>query len=222
VCALEVIGDGSFIIADASGSLVALESLYGNSDKGYFLESRAKMHLGDVVTCFARGSIMTQDDWRNPKVSKVATPLIFGCVTSSRVLVLTPLIARYQVSGAIGCIVSIDDVTHSLLERLSKVLLEFHSGVKARVHTLFCLLLLICMQVGDFDHETFQALHNNVATCNAAPMDDFIDGDIVESFLNIPRASQCHVVKRLNMGENVSETTIQQLTDMISELRHLH
>jgi len=204
VCALEVIGDGSFIIADASGSLVALESLYGNSDKGYFLESRAKMHLGDVVTCFARGSIMTQDDWRNPKVSKVATPLIFGCVTSSRVLVLTPLIARYQVSGAIGCIVSIDDVTHSLLERLSKVLLEFHSGV------------------GDFDHETFQALHNNVATCNAAPMDDFIDGDIVESFLNIPRASQCHVVKRLNMGENVSETTIQQLTDMISELRHLH
>jgi DNA damage-binding protein 1 len=78
-CALEAFTDGSFLIAEASGNLVALDRCCSGSDIDYCLESRARMHLGDVVACFARGSLTTRNDW--PNTRDVSTPLLFGCVS---------------------------------------------------------------------------------------------------------------------------------------------
>jgi len=77
-CALEAFTDGSLLIAEASGNLVALKRCYNGSNINHCLESRARMHFGDAIVCFARGSFTTQNDW--PNIKDASASLLFGCV----------------------------------------------------------------------------------------------------------------------------------------------
>lgn len=42
------------------------------------------MHLGDVVSCFSRGSLSSGDEWPNTSDDDSAMPLVFGCVSDIR------------------------------------------------------------------------------------------------------------------------------------------
>ena len=79
-CALETFSDGSFLLADANGNIVSLGRRHSNFDVDCSLESKARMHFGEVVTCFARGSLTIRNDFPNIKNANTGTPLLFGCV----------------------------------------------------------------------------------------------------------------------------------------------
>jgi len=123
-CALEVFCDGTFLIAEASGNLATIDRCRSNLSLRY----KAKMHLGDVVSCFSRGSLSSGDEWPNTSDDDSAMPLVFGCV-----------------SGALGCIIPIDEVTHNLLEHLSFALLDFLTTMTSNINpsVLFEMMYLL-------------------------------------------------------------------------------
>lgn len=70
------------IVADTRGDLAALERKLGASDEDTSLFPRAKVHLGDVVTCFTGGPLMTLENWLSESDTNLITPVFYGCVLS--------------------------------------------------------------------------------------------------------------------------------------------
>jgi len=102
------------------------------------------------------------------------------------------------VSGALGCIIPIDEVTHNLLEHLSFALLDFLTTVD------------------DLEYKSFRAFRNDVFT---APMTGFVDGDFVEYFLDLPAFAQWDV---LSLSNALSQITVEYIIDMLNRLKYTH
>jgi DNA damage-binding protein 1 len=131
------------------------------------------------------------------RLGDVVTCFASGLLTSRKsTRSATPLFFGC-VSGGIGCIFSIDISKYRLLERLS-------FAIPPRVTTV---------------DGTFLGVRDTVATTSRA---GFIDGEIVEQFLDLPDQAKHQILDRLNLGSDVPETTIQQLTHTFEHVRQLH
>jgi hypothetical protein len=119
-CALEAFTDGSFLIAEASGNLVALDRCCSGSDIDYCLESRARMHLGDVVACFARGSLTTRNDWYLvPWVACYPLTILHNLYYSVSVAhLLIPLLLLVNLNIALSGLFAMMSILHQWLASL--------------------------------------------------------------------------------------------------------
>lgn len=76
--------------------------------------------------------------------------------------------------------------------------------------------------VGGFSHKDWRMFENRRSVSEAR---NFIDGDLVESFLDLPKAQMTKVVDKLNsdgMLDGTDQFTVEDLTLRIEELAQLH
>ena len=76
--------------------------------------------------------------------------------------------------------------------------------------------------VGGFSHKDWCTFENRRSVSEAR---NFIDGDLVESFLDLPKPQMAMVVDKLNnegMLDGTIQVTVEDLSLRISELAQLH
>lgn len=91
---------------------------------------------------------------------------------------------------------------------------------KSELITAGCIACMSCLQVisgvGGFDHESWRRFkderHNYTAT-------NFIDGDLVEAFLDLPPEKAREVVKSVWPGGDLS---YEEVSRRVEELQRLH
>lgn len=108
------------------------------------------------------------------------------------------------VNGAIG-----------LVTQLPQDFFNFMSDVQAR-------LAKVIKSVGKIEHSFWRSFHTERKT---EPSTGFIDGDLIESFLDLSRDKMQEVVQGLQMDDGSGmkrEATVDDIVKMIEELTRIH
>lgn len=108
-------------------------------------------------------------------------------------LYVTPTIFG-TVNGVIGIIASLNNDQYTFLERLQKTLRNVIKGV------------------GGFSHDKWRSFHNDEKKVESQ---NFVDGDLIESFLELTRDAQEDVARVMNV-------TVEEIMGRVTEMRRLH
>ena len=98
------------------------------------------------------------------------------------------------INGVIGVIASLPHDHYVFLEKLQAILVKFIKGV------------------GSLSHEQWRSFHNDKKTSEAR---NFVDGDLIESFLDLNRGKMEEVAKAMAVP-------VEELSKRVEELTRLH
>ena len=96
------------------------------------------------------------------------------------------------VSGKLGCLLPIPSHRRDALDQLQRKILD---------HTTF---------LGDLDYDDFKAFKTESKVDDAT---SFLDGDLLETFLDMPSAKQQTIVDHLNRGAGAQEANDESMSD---------
>ncbi|KFP83830.1 DNA damage-binding protein 1, partial [Apaloderma vittatum] len=157
-------------------------------------------HLGEFVNVFCHGSLVMQN------LGETSTP------TQGSVLFGT-------VNGMIGLVTSLSESWYNLLldmqNRLNKV-------IKSLPYALVVWGGCWSVWIRFLDGNTWRSFHTERKT---EPATGFIDGDLIESFLDISRPKMQEVVANLQIDDGSGmkrEATVDDLIKIVEELTRIH
>nr|CAB3464268.1 unnamed protein product [Digitaria exilis] len=105
-----------------------------------------------------------------------------------------PTVIFGTINGVIGIIASLPHDQYVFLEKLQSTLVKFIKGV------------------GNLSHEQWRSFHNDKKTAEAR---NFLDGDLIESFLDLSRSKMEEVSKAMGVP-------VEELSKRVEELTRLH
>lgn len=73
--------------------------------------------------------------------------------------------------------------------------------------------------VGGFSHEEWRSFTNGRRT---SPSSNFIDGDLVESYLDMPRPNQEEVLRHVDTPAGDQKWSVQDVIHRVEEMQRLH
>ncbi|CAF3432385.1 unnamed protein product [Rotaria sp. Silwood1] len=129
-----------------------------------------------------------------------------GCLvtqqTAESTIILETCILMGAVSGYIGLLLQLPPTLYKLLMSLQLKLAEYVPSV------------------GKIDHSTWRSFDSD-GRSNVS--NGFIDGDLIETYLDLPKTVQQELIKDLHGENNVSlNTTVEELVKTIEELSRIH
>ncbi|CAI5489016.1 unnamed protein product [Closterium sp. Naga37s-1] len=189
--AVEVVDDDVYIGAENSFNLFTLRKngdAPTDEERGR-LEVVGEYHLGEFVNRFRHGSlVMRLPDSETPNIPT----LLFGTV-----------------SGAIGVVASLPQDLFSFLHRLQHPFSPPPTSPALRPQV--CLTKVI-KGVGGLSHAEWRSFHNERKTVESKA---FIDGDLVEAFLDLKRERMAEVAEQMKVP-------LEELCKKVEELTRLH
>ena len=105
-----------------------------------------------------------------------------------------PTVIFGTINGVIGIIASLPHDQYMFLEKLQSTLVKFIKGV------------------GNLSHEQWRSFHNDKKTAEAQ---NFLDGDLIEAFLDLSRSKMEEVSKAMGVP-------VEELSKRVEELTRLH
>lgn len=175
----------SFLIAFHSHASPTRPQLCKNTDaideesKGR-LDVKGEFHLGDMVNCIRKGSLVMQNTQSSSasRASSAAEDIVAG---------IKGELVFGTVSGRIGVIARINGAQYRFLLRLQNAIAQ------------------VVPRVGRLSYREWRSLHNERRMMSSAskPL-NFIDGDMIERFLDLDRASMEKVSSLVNQSITVA------------------
>ncbi|KAH0621079.1 hypothetical protein JD844_022103, partial [Phrynosoma platyrhinos] len=200
--AVEILDDDNFLGAENAFNLFVCQkdSAATTDEERQHLQEFGLFHLGEFVNVFCHGSLVMQN------LGETSTP------TQGSVLFGT-------VNGMIGLVTSLSESWYNLLldvqNRLNKVI----KSVGKIEHSLYPFLVFFVSLILDC---TWRSFHTERKT---EPATGFIDGDLIESFLDISRPKMQEVVANLQIDDGSGmkrEATVDDLIKIVEELTRIH
>lgn len=219
--AIGILDDDTYIGSETDFNLFTVQRNSGaasDEERGR-LETVGEYHLGEFVNRFRYGSLVMQNQNNSlPALPSVtAAPAVaeaemkdIGQEEDSAEDAEAPALPLHDsmlfgtVSGMIGVVLPLTKEQYMLLNRVQDALNQVVRGV------------------GGFSHKEWRTFENRRAATEAR---NFIDGDLVESFLDLTKQQMRQVVDLLNADghlEDKAPFTVEDLTDRIEELAQLH
>lgn len=217
--AIGILDDDTYIGSETDFNLFTVQRNSGaaSDEERSRLETVGEFHLGEFVNRFRYGSLVMQN--QNSAAASLGGPAVKleaagptdmqdvgqedapinggGSFQHDSLLFGT-------VSGMIGVVLPLTKEQYLLLNRLQDVLNKVVHGV------------------GGFSHKEWRTFENRRAATEAR---NFIDGDLIESFLDLSKTQMHQVADLLNADGNVEDMapfTVEDLTTRIEELAQLH
>ncbi|TKS69560.1 DNA damage-binding protein 1 DDB p127 subunit [Collichthys lucidus] len=209
--AIEILDDDNFLGAENAFNLFVCQkdSAATTDEERQHLQEVGAFHLGEFVNVFCHGSLVLQN------LGESSTP------TQGSVLFGT-------VNGMIGLVTSLSEGWYSLLldlqTRLNKVIKSVgkieHSLYPSHIQTVTrtdttCTDCCGCLW-------KTKSFHTERKTEQAT---GFIDGDLIESFLDLGRAKMQEVVSTLQIDDGSGmkrEATVDEVIKIVEELTRIH
>uniref|UniRef100_A0AAV1TCU6 DNA damage-binding protein 1 n=1 Tax=Peronospora matthiolae TaxID=2874970 RepID=A0AAV1TCU6_9STRA len=210
--AVGIIDDDTYIGSETDFNLFVVQRDSGaasDEERGR-LETVGEFHLGEFVNRFRYGSLVMQNNAASIQTlasSDFTGRSDMGDVGESAPVVLaaqSPSMLFGTVSGMIGVVLPISKDQYTFLLRVQQALTQVVKGV------------------GGFSHKDWRTFENRRSVSEAR---NFIDGDLVESFLDLPKPQMAKVVDKLNnegMLDGTNQITVEDLSLRIEELAQLH
>lgn len=101
----------------------------------------------------------------------------------------------------VGTILTLTDKNYQFLAQLQTAITKVVKGV------------------GGFTHEEWRSFTNGRRT---SPSSNFIDGDLVESYLDMPRPSQDEVLRHVDTPAGDQPWTVENVVHRVEEMQRLH
>lgn len=105
------------------------------------------------------------------------------------------------VNGVVGTILTLTEDNHRFLAQLQTAMTKVVKGV------------------GGFSHEEWRSFTNGRRT---SPSSNFIDGDLVESYLDMPRPNQEEVLRHVDTPPGDQQWSVQDVVHRVEEMQRLH
>lgn len=105
------------------------------------------------------------------------------------------------VNGMVGTILTLTEENYGFLDQLQTAMTKVVKGV------------------GGFSHEEWRSFTNGRRT---SPSSNFIDGDLVESFLDMPRPNQEEVLRHVDIPAGDQQWSVQDVVHRVEEMQRLH
>lgn len=209
--AVGIIDDDTYIGSETDFNLFTVQRNSGaasDEERGR-LETVGEFHLGEFVNRFRYGSLVMQNNsatFQAPSaLAKGPTDMVD--VEEATAVTSGPLHQSMlfgTVSGMIGVILPISKDQYAFLLRVQQALTQVVKGV------------------GGFSYKDWRTFENRRSVSEAR---NFIDGDLVESFLDLPKPQMLKVVDKLNndgMLDGTDVCTVENLTLRVEEFAQLH
>lgn len=210
--AIGIADDDTYIGSETDFNLFTVQRNSGavsDEERGR-LETVGEYHLGEFVNRFRYGSLVMQNSSASSAGSTSMVvdagqqhPSALAGVAPSAVGSNQSMLFG-TVSGMIGVILPISKDQFSLLTRIQNALNKVIKGV------------------GGFSHKEWRTFENRRSISEAR---NFIDGDLIESFLDLPKPQMAKVVELLNNDGQLDDKdpiTVEDLTNRIEELAQQH
>ncbi|KAK3726388.1 hypothetical protein QZH41_016253 [Actinostola sp. cb2023] len=174
--ALEILDDDTFLGAENSFNLFTCQKNSGatTDEERFYLQDAGLYHLGEFVNVFRHGSLVMEH------LGESSTPfqssVLFGTVT-----------------GRIGIVGQLSKDLFEFLVQVQKKLNKVIKSVGKIDHTTFLLRITLRFSL---TISTWRSFSNERKTEAAH---GFIDGDLIESFLDLPRAKMKEVASGLQV-----------------------
>ncbi|NXR70023.1 DDB1 protein, partial [Rhadina sibilatrix] len=199
--AVEILDDDNFLGAENAFNLFVCQkdSAATTDEERQHLQEVGLSHLGEFVNVFCHGSLVMQN------LGETSTP------TQGSVLFGT-------VNGMIGLVTSLSESWYNLLLDMQNRLNKVIKSVGKIEHSLYPL----AFQPGACAGGTWRSFHTERKT---EPATGFIDGDLIESFLDISRPKMQEVVANLQIDDGSGmkrEATVDDLIKIVEELTRIH
>ncbi|KAK7912557.1 hypothetical protein WMY93_012768 [Mugilogobius chulae] len=204
--AVEILDDDNFLGAENAFNLFVCQkdSAATTDEERQHLQEVGVFHLGEFVNVFCHGSLVLQN------LGESSTP------TQGSVLFGT-------VNGMIGLVTSLSEGWYSLLLDLQNRLNKVIKSV-GKMNTAY-ILFYGNKQLRKKEHYVYQinvSFHTERKTEQAT---GFIDGDLIESFLDLGRAKMQEVVSTLQIDDGSGmkrEATVDEVIKIVEELTRIH
>ncbi|NWQ68532.1 DDB1 protein, partial [Neopipo cinnamomea] len=203
--AVEILDDDNFLGAENAFNLFVCQkdSAATTDEERQHLQEVGLSHLGEFVNVFCHGSLVMQN------LGETSTP------TQGSVLFGT-------VNGMIGLVTSLSESWYNLLLDMQNRLNKVIKSVGKIEHSLYplgfrpgtCRGRGLLGGIGSFHTER-----------KTEPATGFIDGDLIESFLDISRPKMQEVVANLQIDDGSGmkrEATVDDLIKIVEELTRIH
>ncbi|KTF73465.1 hypothetical protein cypCar_00044958, partial [Cyprinus carpio] len=199
--AVEILDDDNFLGAENAFNLFVCQkdSAATTDEERQHLQEVGLFHLGEFVNVFSHGSLVLQN------LGESSTP------TQGSVLFGT-------VNGMIGLVTSLSEGWYSLLLDLQIRLNKVIKSVGKIEHSLYPSAAL----TDSLTSATWRSFHTERKTEQAT---GFIDGDLIESFLDLGRAKMQEVVSTLQIDDGSGmkrEATVDEVIKIVEELTRIH
>ncbi|KAI2653786.1 DNA damage-binding protein 1 [Labeo rohita] len=196
--AVEILDDDNFLGAENAFNLFVCQkdSAATTDEERQHLQEVGLFHLGEFVNVFSHGSLVLQN------LGESSTP------TQGSVLFGT-------VNGMIGLVTSLSEGWYSLLLDLQNRLNKVIKSVGKIEHSLY-------PSATSLTSTTWRSFHTERKTEQAT---GFIDGDLIESFLDLGRAKMQEVVSTLQIDDGSGmkrEATVDEVIKIVEELTRIH
>ncbi|KAG1687986.1 hypothetical protein DVH05_004505 [Phytophthora capsici] len=204
--AVGIIDDDTYIGSETDFNLFTVQRNSGaasDEERGR-LDTVGEFHLGEFVNRFRYGSLVMQNNSSSQAPTGPSAMVDVGERAPVAPAVQNQSMLFGTVSGMIGVILPISNTQYSFLIRVQEALTHIVKGV------------------GGFSHKDWRMFENRRSVSEAR---NFIDGDLVESFLDLPKPQMMKVVEKLNndgMLDGMDQITVEDLTLRIEELAQLH
>ncbi|KAG1661544.1 DNA damage-binding protein 1 [Nymphon striatum] len=204
MCAVEILDDDTFLGAENCFNLFVCQKnneAAADDERQHLLEV-GQFHLGDMVNVFKHGSLVMQHP------GETCTP------TQGSVLFGT-------VHGALGLVTQLPKEFYSFLENLQNKLVQVIKSVGKIEHSKYPFVYLFYFE-SKFVPRTKQAFSNDRKTEHSI---GFIDGDLIESFLDLNREKMDEVAKDIKMDDGsgmLRPATTEDIVKIVEELTRIH
>lgn len=105
------------------------------------------------------------------------------------------------VNGTVGTILTLTEDNHRFLAQLQTAMTKVVKGV------------------GGFSHDEWRSFTNGRRT---SPSSNFIDGDLVESYLDMPRHNQEEVLRHVDTPVGDKQWAVEDVVVRVEEMQRLH
>ena len=150
------------------------------------LELKGEFHLGDMVNCIRKGSLVMQNTQSSFSLSSPSTS---GALSAAEDVVsgIQGELVFGTVSGRLGVIARINGAQYRFLLRLQNAIAQ------------------VVPRVGQLSYREWRSFHNERRSISSSskPL-NFIDGDMIERFLDLDRKSMEKVVGLVNKSITVA------------------
>lgn len=166
-----------------------------------------QIHVGDMINVFSHGSLVMQNlgDTTTPHTGSVLYGTVHGAIGNLLV----------DVFFFIERLPSSHFSNSGLVTQLPQEFYEFLKDIQRRLcHTI--------KSVGKIEHDYWRSFHNERKT---EPMEGFIDGDLIESFLDLSRPKMAEVVQGLQISDGSGMKTdakVEDLIKVVEDLTRIH
>ncbi|MBN3294965.1 DDB1 protein, partial [Amia calva] len=196
--AVEILDDDNFLGAENAFNLFVCQkdSAATTDEERQHLQEVGVFHLGEFVNVFCHGSLVMQN--LGESSSPTQGSVLFGTV-----------------NGMIGLVTSLSEGWYSLLMDLQNRLNKVIKSVGKIEHTTW---LAWC----SLTRLTWRSFHTERKTEPAA---GFVDGDLIESFLDLGRTKMQEVVSGLQIDDGSGmkrEATVDEVIKIVEELTRIH